>query len=400
MSDDYQRHHRTLHDETPTPVPSHTKKAIAMATVNVTPSSTSPSIAMEDVTMTIKPVFDMDEDEEYDSDNSSEHEEEEEVDNMETHGGATLPTRKRFLRKSVLSDWGINYEELVIGKKIGDGRTGQVYEGKWHGDVVIKIYHIPHPTREQLAQFRREVQMLRKVRHENIVLFMGVCMNPPNLCIITEYLKGKSLHFYIHEQGKAFTERQSMLIMEQVSAALGYLHHRGIIHKNLKSKNIHLNDKKAVICDFGIGSMTDLKLKKGEKGFEVLFNVNLYYLAPEIIRKLQAIVAGKDKGEIELSEATDVYALGTVWYEILAGHWPWPGHSPEQVWWHLSKGLVPDVSSASPELGRLLHSCWSNDTQSRPNAAHLAKEIRSKPLPHALQRSPSHPVALKRTATS
>lgn len=53
-------------------------------------------------------------------------EEEEEVDNMETHGGATLPTRKRFLRKSVLSDWGINYEELVIGKKIGDGRTGQV----------------------------------------------------------------------------------------------------------------------------------------------------------------------------------------------------------------------------------------------------------------------------------
>lgn len=54
-----------------------------------------------------------------------------------------------------------------------------------------------------------------------------------------------------------------------MSAALGYLHHRGIIHKNLKSKNIHLNDKKAVICDFGLGSMTDLKLKKGEKGFEV-----------------------------------------------------------------------------------------------------------------------------------
>ena len=61
-----------------------------------------------------------------------------------------------------------------------------------------------------------QVQMLRKVRHENIVLFMGVCMNPPNLCIVTEYIKGKSLHFYIHERGKTYTERQSMQIMEQV----------------------------------------------------------------------------------------------------------------------------------------------------------------------------------------
>ena len=60
--------------------------------------------------------------------------------------------------------------------------------------------------------------MLRKVRHENIVLFMGVCMNPPNLCIVTEYIKGKSLHFYIHERGKAYTERESMQIMEQVTA--------------------------------------------------------------------------------------------------------------------------------------------------------------------------------------
>ncbi|XP_063684015.1 kinase suppressor of Ras 1-like isoform X3 [Bolinopsis microptera] len=383
------------------PYQSHTKKTTAMATVNVTPSVSSPSVDMEDVTMTIKPVFDMEEDDE--SEEISEHEEEdEEFDELGTEQPKqnTLPTRKRFLRKSVISDWGINFEELIIGKKIGDGRTGQVYEGKWHGDVVIKIYHIPHPTKEQLAQFRREVQMLRKVRHENIVLFMGVCMNPPNLCIVTEYIKGKSLHFYIHERGKAYTERQSMQIMEQVSAALGYLHHRGIIHKNLKSKNIHLNDKKAVICDFGLGSMTDLKLKKGEKGFEVLFNVNLYYLAPEIIRKLQAVVAGKEKGEIELSESTDVYALGTVWYEILAGHWPWPGHSPEQVWWHLSKGLVPDVSSSSADMSRLLLSCWTNDPHSRPNAAQLAKDIRALPLPRALQRSPSHPVGLKRTATS
>ena len=49
-----------------------------------------------------------------------------------------------------------------------------------------------------------------------------------------------------------------------------------------------------------------------------------------------SLCPGKEKGDIELSESTDVYALGTVWYEILAGHWPWPGHSPEQVTLSLS----------------------------------------------------------------
>ena len=61
-----------------------------------------------------------------------------------------------------------------------------------------------------------QVQLLRKVRHENVVLFMGFCMDLPNLCIVTEYLKGKSLHSHIHEHGKAFTERQSINIIEQV----------------------------------------------------------------------------------------------------------------------------------------------------------------------------------------
>ena len=213
----------------------------------------------------------------------------------------------------------------------------------------------------------------------------------------------------------------------------------------------------------------------------MLFNLNVYYLAPEIIRKLQAVVAGRDLEEVphithtfpgtysqhippscwysstvcfyysdywvsdpgpvsqvEFTEYTDVYALGTVWYEILAGHWPWPGLSPEQVlrmsfqtclssnkivttsnwliqncdnlfeivitdltlcyhqvWWHVGKGIVPDVSSSTPELSTLLLQCWSSDHSKRPNAAYLAKEINSLPLPRILHRSPSHPVGLK-----
>ena len=58
-----------------------------------------------------------------------EDDEEDKLGTEQPSNQSTLPTRKRFLRKSVISDWGINFEELVIGKKIGDGRTGQVSLG-------------------------------------------------------------------------------------------------------------------------------------------------------------------------------------------------------------------------------------------------------------------------------
>ena len=59
------------------------------------------------------------------------------------------------------------------------------WRGHWHGEVAVKIIEIENPTEEQLSAFRYQVGTFRKTRHENVVLFMGACMDPPKLAIIT-----------------------------------------------------------------------------------------------------------------------------------------------------------------------------------------------------------------------
>lgn len=113
-----------------------------------------------------------------------------------------------------LREWDIPYEELAIGERIGSGRfsTGSlysiskmnfinisnlflilVYKGNWHGDVAIKILNMENMDDEAtLEAFRQDVSTFRKTRHENLILFMGACMNPPKLAIVTSLCKGKS----------------------------------------------------------------------------------------------------------------------------------------------------------------------------------------------------------------
>ena len=60
-----------------------------------------------------------------------------------------------------------------------------IFRAHWHGEVAVKIIEIENPTEEQLNAFKFQVGTFRKTRHENVVLFMGACMDPPKLAIIT-----------------------------------------------------------------------------------------------------------------------------------------------------------------------------------------------------------------------
>ncbi|KAG2455588.1 RAF1 kinase, partial [Polypterus senegalus] len=93
--------------------------------------------------------------------------------------------------------WEVQAGEVSILKRIGSGSFGTVYKGKWHGDVAIKILKVTDPTPEQLLAFKNEMQVLRKTRHVNILLFMGF-MTKPNFAIITQWCEGSSLYRHLH----------------------------------------------------------------------------------------------------------------------------------------------------------------------------------------------------------
>lgn len=117
-----------------------------------------------------------------------------------------------------MREWDIPYDELIIGDIIGTGRFGSVYRGYWHGDVAIKMLHMNYLDDEKtLEQFKMEVATFRKTRHENLLLFMGACMKPPRLAIVSSLSKGMTLYTHIHLRKDKFNMNKTTIIAQQIS---------------------------------------------------------------------------------------------------------------------------------------------------------------------------------------
>ncbi|KAL5015972.1 hypothetical protein ScPMuIL_005561 [Solemya velum] len=301
-----------------------------------------------------------------------------------------------------LKEWDIPFEEIVIGDPIGTGRFGTVYKGHWHGDVAIKVLKMDSETdnQSQLPAFKLEVAMLRKTRHENLVLFMGACMKPPHLAIVTSLCKGQTLYKSVHIRKEKFLMNKIVNIASQIAQGTGYLHARDIIHKDLKSKNIFLENGKVVITDFGLFNVT--KLCHGNRKGDWLSIPPgwLCYLSPEIIRSLQAR-SQHSNSELDFTQKSDVYAFGTVLYELLCFELPFKKQPPESIIWQVGRGIKQSLGNipASKDVKDILMMCWSYKPDDRPDFSQILKALGRLPK-KPLMRSPSHPVHLSRSVDS
>lgn len=325
------------------------------------------------------------------------------VDSQDSQVSDGEAVERTWPRQNSLSmrEWDIPFDELKIGEPIGTGRFGTVYRGNWHGDVAIKVLNMHYLDDEKtLEAFKLEVATFRKTRHENLVLFMGACMKPPRLAIVTSMCKGMTLYTHIHLRKDKFNMNKTTIIAQQISQGMGYLHARGIVHKDLKSKNIFLENGKVVITDFGLFSVTKLCFgnRKGD-GLSIPPGW-LCYLAPEIVRSLRARQK-HDEEELPFTKASDVYAFGTVWYELLCGEWPFKAQPPEAIIWQVGKGMKQSLANlqASRDVKDILMLCWSYRQTERPDFTVLLKTLDKLPKKR-LARSPSHPIHLSRSAES
>lgn len=296
-----------------------------------------------------------------------------------------------------LKEWDIPYGDLHLQERIGQGRFGTVHRALWHGDVAVKLLNEDYLKDEQMLEvFRNEVANFKKTRHENLVLFMGACMNPPYLAIVTSLCKGNTLYTYIHQRREKFAMNRTLLIAQQIAQGMGYLHARDITHKDLRTKNIFIENGKVIITDFGLFSST--KLLYCDMGLGVPQNW-LCYLAPELMRGLQP---RKPRAEcLEFTSHSDVYSFGTVWYELICGEFTFKDQPAESIIWQVGRGMKQSLANlhSGRDVKDLLMLCWTYEKEHRPDFARLLSLLEHLPKKR-LARSPSHPVNLSRSAES
>ena len=143
----------------------------------------------------------------------------------------------------VQREWEIPLEELRFGPRIGSGAFGEVVKAVWQGtDVAVK--RMTSLTPQAALDFSREVTVLTKLRHKNIVLFMGAVTTPTELCIVMEYASHGSLYGVIHGRRHVIDRATALRWAVETARGMSYLHSRSppIVHRDLKSGNLLVDE--------------------------------------------------------------------------------------------------------------------------------------------------------------
>lgn len=269
----------------------------------------------------------------------------------------------------------IPWEDLVLGERIGLGSYGEVYHADWKGiEVAVKKFLDQDFSGAALAEFKREVRIMRGLRHPNVVLFMGAVTRPPNLSIITEYLPRGSLYRLIHRPHSQIDEKRRIKMALDVAKGMHCLHasRPTIVHRDLKSPNLLVDKNWNVkVGDFGLSRLkhnTFLSSKSTAGTPE--------WMAPEVLRNENS------------NEKCDVYSFGVILWELATLRLPWSGMNPMQVVGAVGfQNRRLDIpNNLDPLVARIIWECWQTDPNLRPSFAQLAVAL--KPLQRLAM--PSH----------
>eukprot|EP00250_Pteridium_aquilinum_P012324 c20659_g1_i1 orf=208-1893(-) len=266
---------------------------------------------------------------------------------------ASSPPTTMLLAKTVdflkipsdgVDDWEIDHNQLNFKQKIASGSFGDLFRGTYCGqDVAIKVLKPERLNIDLQREFAQEVYIMRKVRHKNVVQFIGACTLPPNLCIVTEFMSGGSIYDYLHKHKGVFTLAKLLKVAIDVSKGMDYLHQCNIIHRDLKAANLLMDEREVVkVADFGVARV------QAQSGVMTAETGTYRWMAPEVIEHLP------------YDCKADVFSFGIVLWELLTAKLPYDGLTPLQAAVGVvQKGLRPVIPQDShPRLAELLPRCW------------------------------------------
>jgi tRNA A-37 threonylcarbamoyl transferase component Bud32 len=279
---------------------------------------------------------------------------------------ALMDSNSPTLGLEIYDEWAIDLRKLNMGAAFAQGAFGKIYRGTYNGeDVAIKILERPEndPDKAQLMeqQFQQELMMLARLKHPNIVRFIGACRKPMVWCIVTEYAKGGSVRqFLTKRQNRAVPLKLAVKQALDVARGMAYVHELGLIHRDLKSDNLLINaDKSIKIADFGVA-----RIEVQTEGMTP--ETGTYrWMAPEMIQHRP------------YTQKVDVYSFGIVLWELITGLLPFQNMTAVQAAFAVvNKGVRPIIpNDCLPILSEIMTRCWDGNAEVRPPFAEVVRML-------------------------
>ena len=254
----------------------------------------------------------------------------------------------------------INFNELKLGKKIGQGGFSEIFETKWYNQkVAIKVIFDPNINENLLDEFNNEIEKLFILRHPNIIALYGICPKSQKLAIVTELANKGSLFDYIHKnQNNNIPITFKNKITTQLINTMSYIHECNFVHRDLKTQNILLDDNLNIkLCDFGL-----TKLKSELNAGSGQYAGTPAYMAPELYeRKFY-------------DEKIDVFAFGTVIWELYSQKIPYYNCEGNEIKNKVLNGEKLLCARNVPKgIVELIDKCRLVDKNKRPSFKEMEK---------------------------
>jgi tetratricopeptide (TPR) repeat protein/TolB-like protein len=262
-------------------------------------------------------------------------------------------------------------------KELGGGGMSRVFlaeETRLGRQVVVKVLPPETGAAVNVERFEREIQLAARLQHPHIVPLLTAAASGDLLYYIMPYISGESLRAKLAREGE-LPVAEAVKILREIVDALSYAHRSGVVHRDIKPDNVLLSDGHAVVTDFGVA-----KAVSASSGRSSLTSLGVALGTPAYMAPEQAAA------DPHVDHRADIYAVGTLAYEMLAGRTPFTAPTPQALLAaHITQVPEPVTRhrpAVPPALNALLMRCLEKRPADRwQSAAELLGQLEAAATP-------------------
>jgi len=253
--------------------------------------------------------------------------------------------------------------------ELGAGYHGDVRKGLWMGTTVVAVKSLGDVVPGTKHDFEAEARLLLSVRHPNVLQFLGIYHGKTGDGLVTEFMHMGSLDNVLYQRDLVVPVETRVTICGSLSAGIAYLHHRGIIHRDIAARNVLIKQEQG-----------ELVPKIGDFGHARLLNEEGFYIPPTTEVELLAFkwCAPEIFSQRFFSPASDIFAFGvTIWEIFNDAEEPWPGLDVKAVRAKVWRGQpLPKTALVTSSLhNEVIAPCADVRPGARPTAGQLHKHF-------------------------